>query len=125
MEEVRPRGGYPGFVRPKGAPAAFVDPTTGQLATYSCPYSETEIFVARFAPHDVCQRHSGFWGSEPVSQPGEQGLGRARGRGGIRCFLERVFGGDERGGGGTDGGEGEEEEDGDGSGPGASRPKTV
>ena len=118
MEEVRPRGGYPGFVRPKGVAAAVVDPTTGQLATYSCPYSETEIFVARFAPHDVCQRHSGFWGSEPVSQPGEQGLGRDRRHGGIRGFLDRVFGGDERGGGGTDGGEGEEEEDGDGSGPG-------
>jgi penicillin-binding protein 1B len=128
MEDVRPRGGYSGFVRPKGVAAAVVDPTTGQLATYSCPYTTTEIFVARFAPHDVCARHSGYW-SEPVAQPGEVDPDRARRHGGFRGFLDRVFGRERSdGGGGTDGGEGEDDGsgddggDGDGGDGGAPRP---
>ncbi len=117
MSEVRPRGGYPGFVRPSGVAAATIDPTTGQLATSSCPYTTTEIFVSRFVPRELCQRHSGFW-SEEAWQPGQEGqVGERRRRrhGGLRGFLDRVFGDD--GGGGTDGGEDqgdEEEDDGDG-----------
>ncbi|HET9766288.1 MAG TPA: hypothetical protein VFS60_05550, partial [Thermoanaerobaculia bacterium] len=119
MEDVRPRGGYSGFVRPKGVAAAVVDPTTGQLATDSCPDTTTEIFVARFAPHDVCARHSGYW-SEPVAQPGERGGDRAGRHGGFRGWLDRVFGGNGNdGGAGTDGGEGEDDGSGDdGSGDG-------
>jgi membrane carboxypeptidase/penicillin-binding protein len=117
MEEVRPRGGYPSFVRPKGVAAAVVDPTTGQLATYACPYTQTEIFVARFAPREVCQRHGGFW-PEPVSRPGERDFDRGRRHGGLRGFLGRVFGE-----GGGDGGEEDDDgDDGDGGGGGAPRP---
>jgi len=117
MEEVRPRGGYPGFVRPKGVAAAVIDPTTGQLATYSCPYTATEIFVARFAPRQLCQQHSGFW-AEPVAQPGEIDNDQGRRHGGFRGLLDRVFGRDRNGGGGTDGGEDQQDDDGDDGGDG-------
>ena len=119
MGEVRPRGGYPGFVRPSGVAAAVVDPTSGQLATTACPYTQTEVFVARFVPTEACRRHTGYW-SEP-SWPGEDGrYGDERQHGGFRGWLDRVFGD----GGGTDGGEDrQQDEDGDpNDGDGGRRP---
>ena len=92
MVEVRPPGGYTRFVRPSGVSAAIIDPTTGQLATELCPYTATEFFVARFAPREVCQRHSGLW-AEPVAQPDDPR--RRRRHGGVRGWLDRVFGGDQ------------------------------
>jgi penicillin-binding protein 1B len=108
MVAVRPRGGYPGFVRPSGVATAVIDPITGQLATDACPDTTTEVFVARFVPRQVCERHGGFW-SEPVAQP-QDGLGRRPRHGGVRGWLERVFGG------GNDGGEGEQGSGGGGGG---------
>jgi penicillin-binding protein 1B len=104
MIEVRPPGGFAGFVRPAGVSSAVIDPTTGQLATELCPSTATEVFVARFAPRDVCQRHSGFW-AEPVSQPGDP---RRRRHGGVRGWLDRVFGGNDQGDQGDGGGQGDD-----------------
>jgi len=113
MVEVRPRAGYPGFVRPPGVAAAVVDPTTGQLASEACPYTTTEIFVGRFVPPQVCQRHGGYW-TEPVSQPGD---GRRR-HGGLRGWLDRVFGAEGGDGSDEEGGTAEGEGDGGGGGGG-------
>ncbi len=102
MEEVRPRGGYPGFVRPPGVATAVIDPGTGELATDACPETATELFVARFVPSQVCEQHGGFW-AEPLAQP--DGVARER-HGGLRGWLERVLGsGGGNGGAGGDGGE--------------------
>jgi membrane peptidoglycan carboxypeptidase len=100
-EGVRPRGGFPAFDRPPGVVDVVVDPTTGQLATDRCPYVVSEVFVERFAPRQVCDRHSG-WFSDPLPQGWdgwERGSGEARRRGesnrrhgGLRGWLDRVFG---------------------------------
>jgi hypothetical protein len=90
--------------------AAVVDPTTGQLATEACPYTTTELFVERFVPREVCQQHSGFWG-EPVAQPGDP---YGRRHGGLRGWLDRVFGSNDANaggdGGGGDDGDGDDED---------------
>jgi membrane carboxypeptidase/penicillin-binding protein len=90
--EVRPPGGYGGFPRSEGVVTAVVDPSTGQLATDACPWTATEVFVARFAPREVCSRHSG-WFSEPRWQ--RDGRDRGGRRGGLRGWLDRVFGEEE------------------------------
>jgi penicillin-binding protein 1B len=99
--DVRPRGGYEPFPRPEGVTTRVVDPSTGQLATEACPYTATEVFVARFAPRELCERHSG-WFTDPYAQPGDHPYGdggeaypgepRRRRRGGFRGWLDRVLG---------------------------------
>jgi penicillin-binding protein 1B len=84
MTQVRPHGGYPGFVRPRGVAAAVIDPTTGQLATDACPETVTEVFVAKYVPQELCRVHGGFW-TEPVASDGHR-------HGGLRGWLDRVFG---------------------------------
>jgi penicillin-binding protein 1B len=97
---VRPSGGYAAFPGTKGVVSAIIDPSTGELATDACPWTATEVFVARFAPRDVCSRHSG-WFSEPMSQDGESGdpgdrsRPRERRQGGLRGWLDKVFGEEE------------------------------
>jgi penicillin-binding protein 1B len=58
MLAVRPAGGFPGFVQPAGLVQVRVDPTTGQLATPSCPYQVTEMMPEREAPIETCRGHS-------------------------------------------------------------------
>jgi len=99
MKTVRPAGGYAGFARPDGVKTAVIDPTTGQLATDFCPARVTEVFVEPYVPRVPCQRHGGYWG-QPVSQGDgwNRGSGEERHRhGGVRGWLDRVFGGDENG----------------------------
>jgi membrane carboxypeptidase/penicillin-binding protein len=102
---VRPPAGYPDFARPEeGVVDLLVDPTTGQLATDRCYTVLEEVFVERFAPRQVCERHSG-WFSDPLAQGDAwEAWPRRRGRspgdrpGGLRGWLDRVFGDGEEGG---------------------------
>jgi penicillin-binding protein 1B len=125
--EVRPAGGYPQFPRAQGVVDAIVDPSTGELATDACPWTATEVFVARFAPREVCSRHSG-WFSEPLTadeydepgrgQPGEAGRPprpRDRRHGGLRGWLDKVFGEEETPPPPEDDGSGDEADDGNGA----------
>jgi penicillin-binding protein 1B len=93
MKSVRPSGGYPGFERPEGVMTAVIDPTTGDLATEACPEHITEFFVARYVPRTLCQQHGGFFGAQPMSASDDQ-RNEGHRHGGVRGFLERVFGGD-------------------------------
>src|SRR5260370_39277778 len=65
MLAVRPPGGFKGFVQPAGLVQVTVDPTTGQLATPSCPYQVTELMPEWVAPTEACRRHSA------AGEPGE------------------------------------------------------
>jgi len=47
------------FVRPPGIEEAVVCSVTGQLATYLCPDSYTELFMPDTAPREYCQEHAG------------------------------------------------------------------
>jgi hypothetical protein len=69
---MRPAEGYPGFAVPAGIVKATVDPTTGQLATPSCPYAVTDLFLEWKAPVEPCAVHQpggvlaeGAVGTEP------------------------------------------------------------
>jgi len=64
--EVRPSDGYPAFVRTPGVVAAWVDPTTGGLATTRCPAVEGELFLRDYVPLEVCPSHPR---GRPLSQP--------------------------------------------------------
>src|SRR5260370_19575036 len=65
MLAVRPPGGFKGFVQPAGLVQVTIDPTTGQLATPSCPYQVTELMPELVAPTEACRRHSA------AGEPGE------------------------------------------------------
>ncbi|MEE8523846.1 MAG: PBP1A family penicillin-binding protein [Thermoanaerobaculia bacterium] len=64
--EVRPADGYPAFVRTPGVVAAWIDPTTGGLATTRCPAVQGELFLRDFAPHQICPSHRR---GRPLEQP--------------------------------------------------------
>jgi penicillin-binding protein 1B len=99
---VRPPAGFPEFTRPDGVVELLVDPTTGQLATDRCHEVREEVFVERFAPRRVCERHTG-WFSDPLAQGNaweawpDRRQGRAGRPGGLRGWLDRVFGEGEEG----------------------------
>ena len=94
-KEVRPAGGYASFPRTQGVVTAVIDPSTGELATDACPWTATEVFVARFAPRDACTRHSS-WYSDPLDQDAMGNPRRAgRRHGGLRGWLDKVFGEEE------------------------------
>ena len=96
-KEAPPPGGFQPFPRVKGVVSAVIDPSTGELATDACPWTATEVFVARFAPREVCSRHSG-WYSEPVYQDDARARSRAGGgrrHGGLRGWLDKEFGEEE------------------------------
>ena len=108
--EVRPRGGFPEFEEPEGVATRAIDPSTGQLAGEGCPSRANEVFVARFAPREVCERHSGWfggyydrgdrddWRDRDGSTDRRERPRERRRHGGFRGWIDRVLG------------EGEEEE---------------
>jgi len=59
MARVVPPGGYSTFRKPEGVTTATIDPTTGKLATESCPYVITEVFREGEVPTRECDRHGG------------------------------------------------------------------
>jgi penicillin-binding protein 1B len=72
VRAMRPAQGYPAFAVPAGIVKATVDPTTGQLATPSCPYVVTDLFLEWKAPVEPCTVHQpggvladGVVGTEP------------------------------------------------------------
>jgi membrane carboxypeptidase/penicillin-binding protein len=103
--ETRPRGGYAEFEEPEGVVTRTIDPTTGRLAVESCPYRRSEVFVARFAPSEECEQHSGWFGGyfdRRGGWDGERERGDSAGdrdgdrrRGGLRGWLDRVLGEEE------------------------------
>jgi penicillin-binding protein 1B len=137
MARVVPPGGYSTFRTPEGITTATIDPTTGKLATESCPYKITEVFRDGEVPTQECDRHGG---GEPESQiaanePAPEGQGapeeiakpaeqRAEDRQPrtIRNFFKRIFGhkDEDRGKGEKDRGRPERDqgEDGGGDPPG-------
>jgi penicillin-binding protein 1B len=72
VRAVRPAAGYPAFAVPSGIVKATVDPTTGMLATPSCPYAVADFFLEWKAPVEPCTVHQpggvlagGAVGTEP------------------------------------------------------------
>ncbi len=59
-QAVRPAGGYPAFQQPPGVVRAWIDSSTGGLATELCTQVEQEYFLADFAPSALCPLHSRF-----------------------------------------------------------------
>jgi len=59
-QAVRPAGGYAAFQQPPGVVDAWIDPSTGGLATELCTEVEREYFLADFAPSTLCPLHSRF-----------------------------------------------------------------
>ena len=54
---VRPPRGYLPFTPPGGIVTQSIDPTTGQIATATCPYKVNEFFAEWQAPTEPCVRH--------------------------------------------------------------------
>jgi penicillin-binding protein 1B len=70
------------FVAPDGIVTAEVDPATGQLATPSCPSTQTEVFLSGTQPVESCQLHGGTagtrvasWETEPAQAPAANAAG--------------------------------------------------
>jgi penicillin-binding protein 1B len=106
MGRVAPPGGYSFFPQPPGIATAVIDPTTGLLATESCPILFTEVFRQGQVPTQVC--HHGGWGDPQFADFGgqpeygeEPSVVTAEGRTDervekrhpIRRWLRKVFGG--------------------------------
>lgn len=85
---VRPAGGYPGFVPPPGMVSATIDPTTGELATASCPYRVTEILAEWQAPSEPCRMHA-----QPAALLAANGLAPDSAMDGTAGSLPRPQGG--------------------------------
>ncbi len=47
------------FAPPDGIVTVQIDPATGQLASASCPTTQTEVFIAGVQPTEVCRVHGG------------------------------------------------------------------
>ncbi|UPU36698.1 PBP1A family penicillin-binding protein [Geomonas paludis] len=47
------------FTRPEGVVAVNIDPSTGQLATPTCPTAQEEDFIAGTEPTTYCSKHGG------------------------------------------------------------------
>ncbi|HEX9944169.1 MAG TPA: PBP1A family penicillin-binding protein [Thermoanaerobaculia bacterium] len=113
MARVAPPGGYSTFPQPPGVTTVAIDPTTGLLATESCPGAFTEVFRQDEVPTQICNRHQGWpepqvaamtapqeAGEEIAAQVGEaeRAEERREKRHPFRRWLRRVFGGgDDRG----------------------------
>jgi penicillin-binding protein 1B len=87
MQEVRPREGYPRFVRPEGLVEALIDPASGELATDLCPERVVEVFQAGRVPGSACRLHLAVpaWTPPPPPTPERK-----------RGFWQRIFGGGEK-----------------------------
>ncbi len=66
---LRPDLGGDSFQKPDGIVSAEIDPTTGQLATQSCPTRRVEYFVEGTQPSDNCEAHSGGLPLDPPVFP--------------------------------------------------------
>lgn len=66
---LRPDLGGDSFQKPDGIISAEIDPTTGQLATDSCPTRRAEYFVEGTQPSDNCEAHSGALPLDPPVFP--------------------------------------------------------
>jgi penicillin-binding protein 1B len=105
MGRVAPPGGYSTFRQPPGIATAVIDPTTGLLATESCPTLFTEVFRQGEVPTQVCNHGWGDpqfadLGGQPesdeetaVSTAEERTGERAEKRHTFRRWLRKVFGG--------------------------------
>lgn len=91
-QQVRPAVGYPSFRQPDGITTALIDPTTGDLATESCPQMLTEVFRKGTVPSRVCDVHRG-WYAAPVDQPDPEVQPEEKRP--IRRWLRKVFGRDD------------------------------
>jgi penicillin-binding protein 1B len=60
MGQVAPPNGYSTFQQPPGVTTAVIDPSTGLLATGSCPLVLTEVFRQGEVPTEQCSRHQGY-----------------------------------------------------------------
>lgn len=71
MQQAQP--GHPGrvFRVPDGVSAAYIDPTTGLLATEDCPAPYMEYFLNGTVPQQTCQVHGK--NAEPMSVGEEEG----------------------------------------------------
>ena len=67
---LRPELGGDSFPKPEDIKTADIDPTTGMLATDSCPAHRTEYFVEGTEPQETCQEHEG----EPALMRGLPGF---------------------------------------------------
>ena len=85
---VRPSTGFPDFEQPNGIRRAFVDPTTGQLATRRCFEISSELFTAETLPREMCPLHPG----RPIMQPDGVIVEPERRRNPFRRWLDRVRG---------------------------------
>jgi len=56
---LRPDLGGDSFPQPEGITTAEIDPTSGMLATDSCPTKRTEYFIDGTQPTEPCNMHSG------------------------------------------------------------------
>jgi 1A family penicillin-binding protein len=56
------------FVKPDNVVAAVIDPSTGQLATPTCPERYEEYFLAGTEPRDGCLKHGGT-PAAPLPEP--------------------------------------------------------
>ena len=105
MARVVPPGGYSAFKTPEGITTATIDPSTGKLATESCPYVLTEVFREGEVPTQECDRHGGgapepqiAAASEPDDRGDQETAGPAEQRAEerqprtIRNFFKRLFG---------------------------------
>ena len=111
MARVAPPGGYSTFPQPPGITTAVIDPTTGLLATESCPATFTEVFRQGEVPTQVCNRHLGLSETQlaAIDGSGEADAGTAAQDGELaptgdgqpkphpfRRWLRRIFGGEDR-----------------------------
>ena len=85
---VRPAGGYSDFPRPAGAVTAWIDPTTGGLATDRCPSWTEEAFLVGHTPA-LCPEHSG-WRARPLEQP--EGVEAGKKKHPLKRWLEMMRG---------------------------------
>jgi penicillin-binding protein 1B len=69
---ARPDLGGDSFQKPDGIVSAEIDPTTGLLATDSCPTRRAEYFIEGTQPVENCTAHTGLPLEPPVFPPIDQ-----------------------------------------------------
>ena len=73
------------FDAPDGIVTVDVDPSSGMLATSSCPAARAEVFVAGTQPADLCRLHGGYGRTQiaawDVEQPDRPAVASSRGDG--------------------------------------------
>jgi penicillin-binding protein 1B len=120
IAQAAPRDGYRTFRQPKGLTLAYIDPTTGKLATEYCPTRIMEVFPVDRVPTETCDQHSSWYDEGQVADAGgvygpggdergeggevEQGGEPTEGRDGhdrdhpFRRLFHKIFGSGDRGG---------------------------